>query len=246
VKKTQYPFFRILANGLRKKFKKFANYMIQYMDRTWINGKFPRELWNLYQHKGPNTNNYQEGYNMKLNSKKEISRHPNPYLLGDILKSELRAADLNALAAKLANSNKRGPSKKVLTKRKERQKLMDNLRDHAIDLMTYMKAIGGHTFSLETQNLNIDDIGDIDSEDEVDEVDQIEPTILANRHSVAGEDLRSLRQYLQMTPTSQQLPSQQFKMSIKEGYAKVLAEDRLLSSNMQLSPTQLETLNDGK
>jgi hypothetical protein len=143
----------------------------------------------------------------------------------------------------LANSGKRGPSQKLLSKRKQRQKLMDHLRDHSIDLMTYMKAIGGQT-SLDTQNLDIGDIdldSDSDGEDEDDDVqvlDQVEATILSNRQSVAGDDLRNLRQHLQM-------PSQQFRMTIKDGYAEVLAEERLLSMNMQLSPTQIDTPNDG-
>jgi hypothetical protein len=129
-----FLFCRTLSNKLpSKKFKDFGEYFLNYISKTWVNGKsYPRNSWNMFQHKGPNTNNYQEGYNLKIGSKKEISRHPNPFLLIDVFRSELRAADVNALAAKLGTSNKRDASKKVWTKRKHRQKLMDNLEHHAI------------------------------------------------------------------------------------------------------------------
>ena len=39
-----------------------------YMDRTWINGTFKPELWNVFDSNCPRTNNHLEGWHNRLNS----------------------------------------------------------------------------------------------------------------------------------------------------------------------------------
>ena len=68
----------ILAKRLQEERQaKFALVMIQYVDKTWINGSYPPETWNMFKHKGQTTNNHSEGYNFRLGNKKTIGKHPN-------------------------------------------------------------------------------------------------------------------------------------------------------------------------
>jgi hypothetical protein len=146
----------------------------------------------------------------------------------------------------LANANKRGPKTDVLAKRKERKHLMDNLQNHSIDLLTYLKAIGCSTFDKRIQNLELEDIGpDSDDDDDDDEVvqDRVESSIMSNRHSLAGAELRNLRNLMNEDAPQEPQPSEEFKMTQEDGYA--LAPDRLQGMNMQLSPSQRRTLEDG-
>jgi hypothetical protein len=65
-------------------------------------------------------------------SKKQISNHPNPYVLAEVIKDELKAAKDNRCSAVIGNANKRGARPKVLKQRDQRKITMDNLRDHNI------------------------------------------------------------------------------------------------------------------
>ena len=67
----------ILAKRLDDRQAKFALVMIEYVQKTWINGSFPPQTWNMFQHEGQTTNNFSEGYNFRLGNKKTISKHPN-------------------------------------------------------------------------------------------------------------------------------------------------------------------------
>ena len=59
----------ILAQKLDDRQAKFAVVLIRYVERTWVNGSFPPETWNMYQHQGETTNNHSEGYNFRLGNK---------------------------------------------------------------------------------------------------------------------------------------------------------------------------------
>ena len=39
-----------------QKSKEFVEYLLQYIDRVWMNGPFERDLWNMYDHRGVTTN----------------------------------------------------------------------------------------------------------------------------------------------------------------------------------------------
>ena len=36
--------------------------LTDYMDRTWINGTFKPEMWNVFDSNGPHTSNHLEGW----------------------------------------------------------------------------------------------------------------------------------------------------------------------------------------
>ena len=69
----------ILAKKLDDRQAKLAVVLIHYVERNWINGSFPPETWNMFQHQGETTNNHSEGYNSRLGNKKNIGKHPNFY-----------------------------------------------------------------------------------------------------------------------------------------------------------------------
>ena len=78
-----------MANEVpEKKIKTFCNKFVNYLEKTWVNGKYG-QTWNFWMHKGISTNNHAEGYNSKLAKKKKIGKSPNPYVLAKALKEEL-------------------------------------------------------------------------------------------------------------------------------------------------------------
>ena len=80
---------RKIAKANDGKRKKFCLNMLEYLEKQWLNGNVPREVWNMYLHKGVTTNNHAEGYNYKMGAKNKICKHPNPYTLADVIRSEL-------------------------------------------------------------------------------------------------------------------------------------------------------------
>ena len=67
-----------------------------YMDRTWINGTFKPELWNVFDSNGPRTNNHLEGWHNRLNSFLG-RRHPNIYQLMAFITKEQAVIDIEIL-----------------------------------------------------------------------------------------------------------------------------------------------------
>ena len=67
-----------------------------YMDRTWINGTFKPELWNVFDSNGPRTNNHLEGWHNRLNSFLG-RRHPNIYQLMEFITKEQAVIDIEIL-----------------------------------------------------------------------------------------------------------------------------------------------------
>ena len=133
----------ILAKKLDDRQAKFALVMIHYVQKTWINGSFPPETWNMYQHEGQTTNNHSEGYNARLGNKKILSQHPNFYQWLETIKQELEISHDEAIAAaagKPPNRFRRSKHKKNI---EMREKLMLDLKEGTTALMSYQKAIGG-------------------------------------------------------------------------------------------------------
>jgi hypothetical protein len=117
---------------------------------------------------------------------------------------------------------------------------MDNLRDHNIDLTTYIKAMGG--LSLKHNKRAVDDIDDIE-EPEVPAVPEIVQSSLLSctqRDSVGGADLRNLRQQLHDI----NVPAPATQLTLDQGYDRIR---EVLSTNgrFELSPTQQRTESDG-
>ena len=102
----------------------------------------------MFQHDGVTTNNHAEGYNYKLNSNSRIKKHPNPYLLVDVLKKELRDGLDDCIAVRCGNPDKKVyASRKLKSMMKRRMDLQKNLQKGYIDLLTYQQAIGGRESS---------------------------------------------------------------------------------------------------
>jgi hypothetical protein len=57
-----------------------------------------------------------------------LKPHPNPYLLADLLRDELKLAVSDANMAKLGNANTRKQRAKFVNLEKRRQKLIENLK----------------------------------------------------------------------------------------------------------------------
>ena len=62
-----------------QKFRDFSKNLVDYLNTFWLNGRYSRESWNHFVHRGASTNNANEGYNSRLNNKKTLNKHPNPY-----------------------------------------------------------------------------------------------------------------------------------------------------------------------
>ena len=97
----------ILAKRLDDRQAKFALVMIEYVQKTWINGSFPPETWNMFFHDGQTTNNHSEGYNFRLGNKKTISKHPNFFQFVQTIKMELGISHDDATATEAGNAIKR-------------------------------------------------------------------------------------------------------------------------------------------
>ena len=75
-----YDILEELALELRgKKIRKFGQEFLSYYRKTWLNG-YDRASWNMHMHRGITSNNVSEGYNSKINSRKQVGFNPNPYL----------------------------------------------------------------------------------------------------------------------------------------------------------------------
>ena len=130
----------ILAKRLEERQAKFALVMIAYVQKTWINGSFPPETWNMFQHQGQTTNNHSEGYNFRLGNKKTIGKHPNFFQWVETIKLELGISHDEATASVAGNANKKC-RKKFLKNMKIREKLMADLQEGHSALLSFHQAI---------------------------------------------------------------------------------------------------------
>ena len=67
----------ILAKSLDGRQAKFAESLINYFLRVWVNGSFPPKTWNMFQSSGLTTNNHAEAYNSRLGKSTKLGKHPN-------------------------------------------------------------------------------------------------------------------------------------------------------------------------
>ena len=133
----------ILAKKLDDRQAKFAVVLIHYVERTWINGSFPPETWNMFQHQGETTNNHSEGYNFRLGNKKNIGKHPNFYQWVETIKLELEISHDEALAAEAGKPNTRYQHSKDKRNMGMRRKLMIDVQEGKTSLISFQQAIGG-------------------------------------------------------------------------------------------------------
>ena len=141
-----------LALDLRgKKIKEFGQKFLIYYKNTWLDGNYGRKSWNMFQHKGITSNNVSEGYNSKINNRKEIGIKPNPYVLASFLKDQLELSDDNAVASDWGNANKRPKEPKFKRLLKTKQALMDNVDELHTDWKTYIIAMGSAAIDQDTR-----------------------------------------------------------------------------------------------
>ena len=83
---------------------KFAESLINYFLRVWVNGSFPP---NMFQSSGLTTNNHAEAYNSRLGKSTKLGKHPNFYLWAESIISELKNSSVDAAMAIAGNLNVR-------------------------------------------------------------------------------------------------------------------------------------------
>ena len=111
----------------------------------------------MFNHDGVKTNNHAEGYNSRLGSKKQISKHPNPYTLVQILKEEFQKSEDDCVAASVDNASRRKRNTKLIKLSMRRENQMTKLKEGNLDLMSYQKSIGGFTICLDKRIREYDD-----------------------------------------------------------------------------------------
>ena len=72
----------------------------------------------------------------------KLGSHLNAYLLAKFFKGELQNAADDALQAKMGKNVRKGPSKERISLKAKKKKAMAELRDHKIELATYMSFMG--------------------------------------------------------------------------------------------------------
>ena len=133
----------ILAKRLIGRQRKFAKKMVEYVSKYWINGSFPPNSWNMFQHSGEVTNNHSEGYNFRLGNNQKLGKHPNVYRFVNQIKYELENSLDNAVMANTGNPNiKERPNSKSAIAGKVKKTLMEKLEEGTVDILSYQQAVG--------------------------------------------------------------------------------------------------------
>ena len=139
-----------LAMSTHPTLQNFCLNLIYYLETTWISGSIPVEVWNMYDHRGVTTNNHAEAFNFKMGSKKQISKHPNPYVLAEEMVAQLIEGSDTATADILSSKSKKINSK-LQKMRIRRKALMRDLAKRNVDLQTYLIAVGASTLKYTPQ-----------------------------------------------------------------------------------------------
>ena len=129
---------KMLPEGRQKEFGKS---FLTYFRDTWIHGPFDPEMWNYHGHRGITTNNFNEGYNNKINNHSNLNIHPNPYELAEVIKKELFTACNDYEAACAGNPNLKGSKAKSKACSAKKKALMNDLHNGMV-LEKYMKSFG--------------------------------------------------------------------------------------------------------
>ena len=139
----------------------FALAFLKYFENTWINGSFHPSTWNMFKHDRVTTNNSSEGYNFRLGNKKKICRHPNFFQFTETVIAELKNSSNEAATVVGGKSNFRRRGK-VLRSIAMRERLMSDLQQASISLISYQQTIGG---SISHCKLSLQASDDIEMED---------------------------------------------------------------------------------
>ena len=154
--------------------KSFCHQMLKYLRNVWLDGSIPRSVWNMYEHIGVTTNNNAEAFNFKMGNKKKISKHPNPYVLADVMKAEFKDG-CDTAVAETVTSHKRKVDTNAKKLKDKKKGLMKDLGKRNIDLQTYLVSMGANTMKYQPQiQKDSDPLADIvsDGENFVDDFDE--------------------------------------------------------------------------
>ena len=255
---------KIAASLPKGKQYKFGKYLCNYLKKYWLDedGPFPPSTWNYFNFRGVNTNNHQEGYNYKLNHRKELRAHPNPYTLANAIIEELGFAYDDATAAKVGNPNIKSSKTTVnAAKKATRRRYMQDLWEYRMDLDVFMKSIGNQVMLHDKRILSYIDDADHDKTkpdgDEILDMNTLEDLEQTGNETASGIELKNLRNANDFTKSfaeglvnlSQVERSQlkaapstfrpSKKMTLAEG--TIWAEERMSDAKLKLSPSQPET-----
>ena len=116
---------------------------VDYFDQTWINGRFPIQIWNHHNIEGARTNNHAEGWHAKIN-RVAGKPHPNIFEVIELFKRE--QASVEVKIAQLEAGGRAPPRKRVCIRMDQRLKEMKTrLENGECSLAEYVSAVGHFT-----------------------------------------------------------------------------------------------------
>jgi hypothetical protein len=121
----------ITNKDLRSSVQRYLN----YFENQWLNDNYIK-IWNHFDTDGPRTNNYNEGYNNRLN-KLCGSGHPNLYKFINILKREESLASIKCFRA-ISGYEADKRKKKDIEKDLQIETLIKEVEDDKIDLIEFV------------------------------------------------------------------------------------------------------------
>ncbi len=113
--------------------------LVDYFDRTWVNGHFHFHQWNYFDFAGRRTNNHVEGWHSRV--KKVVGKpHPNIYELIDVIKKEDATTRMKL---QLCESGARMQPRRMRIREREIriQTLFSRFRSGALSINDFLEAI---------------------------------------------------------------------------------------------------------
>ena len=151
---------------------KFCLSLLRYLRRTWVDGSIPPEVWNMFEHQGVTTNNHAEAFNHKMGAKKKISKHPNPYILAEEIKIQLKEGS-DTVIAETVTSHTKKVDPRIETLKKRKKGLMRDLRKRNIDLESYIVSMGANSIKYQPLILvDPDPLADIGSDSDNESIEE--------------------------------------------------------------------------
>ena len=83
---------------------------VDYFDQTWINGRFPIQIWNHHNTEGARTNNHAAGWHAKIN-RVAGKPHPNIFEVIELFKREQASVEVKIAQLEAGG---RAPPRKIV------------------------------------------------------------------------------------------------------------------------------------
>ena len=214
-----------------------------------------------------------EGYNSKINNRKEIGSHPNPYLLCSYIKGQLHFGERSAKACAAGTNSKKCKNLKFQRLKTRKKTLMAEYHGLHGDLKEYMISIGCAALDLDDRVHQSAHDFDPDEEDDFD-FDDLPPmprTAPKKIKPLSGQDLRKARSEnksqnfdesidvskvkhsgashnktngKKILHPNPEIPEKEHLITIEDGFRQSKAT--LKAMKYKLSPSQPDTPGDGK